>query len=60
MRCDKYIILETAHIKWFHGVVVITPDFESGNLGSNPSGTYIFFDKKRIGICTQKSDGPTF
>ena len=40
MCCDKYIILETAHIKWFHGVVVITPDFESGNLGLNPGGTY--------------------
>jgi hypothetical protein len=28
--------------------VVITPDFESGNLGSNPSGTY-FFWKNRTG-----------
>ena len=26
----------------FHGVVVITPDSESGNLGSSPGGTYIF------------------
>ena len=24
---------------WFHSVVVSTPDFESGNLGSNPGGT---------------------
>ena len=27
----------------FHGVVVSTPDFESGDLGSNPGGT--FFSK---------------
>jgi hypothetical protein len=32
-----------SHIKRFHGVVVITPDSESGNLGSNPGGTYINF-----------------
>jgi hypothetical protein len=32
-------------INQFHGVVVITPDFESGNLGSNPGGTYFFFGK---------------
>ena len=24
----------------FHGVVVSTPDFESGDLGSNPGGTF--------------------
>jgi hypothetical protein len=36
-----------SHIKRFHGVVVITPDFESGNLGSNPGGTYINFVGKK-------------
>ena len=36
---------ENTH-KWFHGVVVITPDFESGNLGSNPGGTYFFLTGK--------------
>jgi hypothetical protein len=36
--------------------VVITPDFESGNLGSNPGGTYfIFLYKKRIGDVYSKS-----
>jgi hypothetical protein len=35
-------------INRFHGVVVITPDFESGNLGSNPGGTYLFFRNKQI------------
>ena len=47
MCYDKYIIqgehTGRTHIKWFHGVVVITPDFESGNLGSNPGGTYFLF-----------------
>ena len=25
---------------WPHGLVVMTPDFESGNRGSNPCGTF--------------------
>jgi hypothetical protein len=29
--------------------VVITPDFESGNLGSNPGGTYFFLEKQATG-----------
>jgi hypothetical protein len=29
--------------------VVITPDFQSGNLGSNPGGTYFFLEKQATG-----------
>ena len=32
----------TRYNNWFDRVVVSTPDFESGNLGSNPGGTYVF------------------
>ena len=34
-------------INWFHGLVVMTPDFDacqfSGNSGSIPDGTFFFF-----------------
>uniref|UniRef100_A0A0A8XSW2 Uncharacterized protein n=1 Tax=Arundo donax TaxID=35708 RepID=A0A0A8XSW2_ARUDO len=52
MCYDKYHP-ETADIKWFHGVVVITLDFESGNPGSNPGGTYFFLENKnrKLVIC---------
>jgi hypothetical protein len=44
VACNVYIYLYQ-HPKinnWFHSVVVSTPDFESGDLGSNPGGTYFF------------------
>jgi hypothetical protein len=40
--------LGITYINWFHGIVVITVDFESGNLGSNPDGTFLFFYRKGI------------
>jgi hypothetical protein len=38
------LIINCPHydINGFHSVVVSTPDFESGDLGSNPGGTYFF------------------
>jgi hypothetical protein len=39
----QIVVSAVSHIKQFHGVVVITPDSESGNLGSNPGGAYIIF-----------------
>ena len=36
---DKYLYQQISLNKWFHSVVVSTPDFESGDLGSNPGGT---------------------
>ena len=52
--CNKNYYPGTAYIKWFHGVVVITPDFESGNLGSNPGGTYPFYIKGEFVLCQSK------
>jgi hypothetical protein len=42
-KYDLNIILLFRHENRFHGVVVSTPDFESGDLGSNPGGTSFFF-----------------
>lgn len=50
-------------IRRAHGLVVMTPDFESGDLGSNPSGPYFFFSSSLhvyslafLGVCIFASE----
>ena len=34
---------QKSHKQGFYGVVVSTPDFESGDLGSNPGRTFLIY-----------------